>query len=121
MYSFDYLDDIRKMDAFLGDFSRDVYTKDLWAEWRLVADGKRRLKEERLLDEIRRQNDELPQTLAEVLNIWYIWKMNPDENKMQYYLPEKDENWKVVVDHENKQVKFICEETGEHLYETFIS
>lgn len=106
------------------DEEERLYEDDLLTDWRFVADGKRRLRQDQLSDEMignsERINKNKTRTLEELLGIWYIYEENKDDWTLLYYMAEKDKDWNIIIDKENKNIKFIDEKTGKIITETYI-
>lgn len=104
-------------------FGEREYENDVLADWRFVADGKRRLREEELVCclawEEARLDKETNLTLGELLGTRYIYDFESETWKELYYMAEKDEKWEIIVDKENKRIKFIDGSTWKIIYKDF--
>lgn len=117
----------RKFERNFPDIANDEreYEQDLLADWRFVADGRRSIREQQLSDNLTTSmKEKLEQnkkhTLEELLGIRYIYKFDDKEGKEFYFMMEKDKDWNVIVDKENKRIKFIDEASWESIFEDYV-
>lgn len=93
-----------------------TYTNDLLADWRFVANWKRRLRQRELSDTINWHTKKLEEnknnTLKELLNIRHIYQEDEKTGDIFYFMPEEDANWNIIIDKKNRNIKFIDKKTG---------
>lgn len=90
------------------------YNNNLLAWWRTLAEQWRKSRQTNIAKTL----SDIP-TLDKILKTVCLLKLNQKTKKEETYTPEKDDSWETIINHKEKTINFINEESWEIITKKF--